>query len=236
VNTALAPEQYSRRSFLYRKLAALGAQFVEIDGAAVASQLAGNQDEAVSARVLALADLSLLRRVGFKGAGAADWLSAKGVLVPAINRLACQSDGALVLRLGANDIMVTTELQARSRLPDDLLAAWNALDNPPTAPRGFPVPRQEGYAWVLLSGAQAATCMAKICGVDLRAHKFDNGAIAQTSVARLGAVVARADINGTLAFHLFVDSASAEYFWDCVIDAMQEFGGKAVGIDALRAL
>jgi sarcosine oxidase subunit gamma len=78
--------------------------------------------------------------------------------------------------------------------------------------------------------------MAKICGVDLRAHKFDNGAIAQTSVARLGAVVARADINGTLAFHLFVDSASAEYFWDCVIDAMQEFGGKAVGIDALRAL
>lgn len=233
--TTLRPQDRPRRSFLYRKLVALNAQFLEVDGAAMAERI-GARDEGALARTLALADVSPLPRIGFKGAGAADWLASQGLSVPDINRLAQQADGSMVLRLGANDIMVTTGLDAASTRPATLLAAWQALENPPASPRGFPVPRQEGYCALILSGAQAASCLAKLCGVDLRPHRFEDGAIAQTSVARLSAVIARSDLNGTLAYRLYADSASAEYWWDCLIDAMQEFGGGVVGIAALRSL
>lgn len=235
MNTPLTPESLARRSFVYRKLAGLGARFLAANDAAVAAGF-GAADETAAARNLGLADLSPLRRVGFKGPGAADWLVAQGVTVPEINRCAAQADGAMLFRLGANDLMVTTDLGATAKLPENLLGGWAALENPPQSPRGFPMPRQEGFCWFVLTGQHAAAAMAKICGVDLRPHKFPVGTIAQTSVARLSAVAARDDINGTLAYHLFADSASAEYWWDCILDAMQEFGGRPVGIEALRAL
>lgn len=235
MNTPLTPQSRPRRSFVYRKLASLGARYLESNEAAVAASF-GGAEEAAAARDLGLADLSPLRRTGFKGPGAADWLLSQGVTVPEINRCAAQADGARLFRLGANDLMITTDLGATATLPERLSLAWAGLEDPPQSPRGFPMPRQEGFCWFVLSGRHAAAAMAKICGVDLRPHKFPVGAIAQTSVARLSAVVARDDINGTLAYHLFADSASAEYWWDCILDAMQEFGGRAVGIDALRSL
>lgn len=36
-------------------------------------------------------------------------------------------------------------------------------------------------------------------------------------------------------FHILRDRASAEYLWGALLDAMQEFGGKPVGADALLA-
>ena len=214
----------------------LDAHFVDCNDGALASAYTLATDEGGMARTLGLADLSPMRRVGFKGAGAVDWLKSQGVAMPEINCLARQQDGAMVFRLGANDVMITSDLGAAASLPDDLVRSWNGLDDPPREPRGFPMPRQDGFCWFVLSGKHAASCLAKLCAVDLRPHRFPIGSIAQTSVARLSAVVARDDLGDVLAFHLFSDSASATYWWDCLVDAMQEFGGNAVGIDALRSL
>ncbi|MDQ3560387.1 MAG: sarcosine oxidase, partial [Pseudomonadota bacterium] len=60
--------------------------------------------------------------------------------------------------------------------------------------------------------------------------------IAQTSVVRLTGIIIREDLAGTPAFHLLVDSASAEYVWDCLFDAMAEFGGKPAGLSTLLQL
>jgi sarcosine oxidase subunit gamma len=38
------------------------------------------------------------------------------------------------------------------------------------------------------------------------------------------------------AFHVLADSASAEYLWGCLLDAMAEFGGTPVGWAAVRQL
>ncbi|NFV82197.1 hypothetical protein [Magnetospirillum aberrantis] len=73
--------------------------------------------------------------------------------------------------------------------------------------------------------------LAKMCGVDLRRHVFADGAVAQTSVARLNAILIR---QGD-AVHLLADSASAEYLWDCVVDAMAEYGGAVAGAGHLLA-
>ena len=53
----------------------------------------------------------------------------------------------------------------------------------------------------------AADMFAKLCGVDLSPNRFAEGQVAQTSVARLSAIVIRSDTAGALAFHLLADSA-----------------------------
>jgi len=77
---------------------------------------------------------------------------------------------------------------------------------------------------------------AKICGVDLRPKSFADHAIAQTSVARTNCIVIRGDIGAMPAYHLLGDSASAGFVWSAVLDAMAEFGGVPVGLDALLRL
>lgn len=235
--SSIAPESLPRRSFVYRKLTQLGAQFAELNGAATAQTFGNTAAEIEQARQLALCDLSPLPRTGFKGPGAADWLASQGVAVPpAVNRATQQADGALVARIGTNDLMVLGDLSGQSMLPARLVEAWRKEPVPPDAPRGFPVPRQDGFCWLAITGKHADALLAKLCGVDLRPHKFQVGEIAQTSVARLSAVVIRNDLNATLAYYLFADSASAEYWWDCLIDAMQEFAGTPVGLKAVQGL
>ncbi|MGQ0658146.1 MAG: hypothetical protein ACT4NU_08650 [Chromatiales bacterium] len=235
--SSIAPESLLRRSFVYRKLLQLGAQFAEMNGAAIAQAFGNSAAETEQARKLALCDLSPLAHSGLKGPGAAEWLATQGVAVPpAVNRATQQTDGALVARIGTNDLMVLSDLSGQSTLPARLDEAWMTEPVPPDAPRGFPVPRQDGFCWFAVTGKHADAMLAKLCGVDLRPHKFQVGEIAQTSVARLSAVVIRNDLNATLAYYLFADSASAEYWWDCLIDAIQEFSGTPVGLKAVQSL
>jgi sarcosine oxidase subunit gamma len=56
--------------------------------------------------------------------------------------------------------------------------------------------------------------------------------VAQTQAMRLSVIVVRDD--GELpAWHLLGDSAAAGYAWDCLVDAMAEFGGRPAGSSAL---
>jgi sarcosine oxidase subunit gamma len=105
-----------------------------------------------------------------------------------------------------------------------------------TADGCYLVPRQDSHFRFMVTGRHAASAFAKICGVDLRPNTFEDLAIAQTSIAKSTAMVIRDDVGGTPAYHLLGDSASAGYMWDCLLDAMAEFGGRPVGLDALLAL
>ena len=77
---------------------------------------------------------------------------------------------------------------------------------------------------------------AKLCGVDLSPGKFDDLAIAQTSIARVSGIIIRDDRGEQLAYHLLCDCALAAYLWDCLVDAMIEFNGRLVGLAAIRSL
>ena len=46
----------------------------------------------------------------------------------------------------------------------------------------------------------------------------------------------RDDLADVRAFHLLADSASAEYWWECLLDAGAEHDMRVVGMDALRNL
>ncbi len=231
------PNAYARRSFLYRKLAAAGANYGEVGGAAVALDFGDPEGEARAARRLGLADLSVLPHTGFKGAGVVDWLRGQGVEVSEEpNWAPAQKGGGLALRQAAAEVMILGDLSGDGGWPERLKQAWWAEPVPPQNPRGFPMPRDETHAWLAVTGAHAAAMFAKLCGVDLRAPAFPQGRVAQTSIARLNGVIVRDDRGGDPFFHLLADCASAEYLWDCLLDAMAEFDGRPVGLTALRGL
>ncbi len=231
------PSAYTRRSSLYRKLAANGANFADVGGAAVALDFGDSEGEARAARRLGLADLSVLPHTGFKGAGVIQWLRGQGVEVSdEPNWAPQQHGGGLALRQAAAEVMILGDLSGDGGWPERLKAAWWAEPVPPQSPRGFPMPRDETHAWLALTGTHAAALLAKLCAVDLRPPAFPQGRVAQTSIARLNGVIVRDDRGEVPFFHLLADCAAAEYLWDCLRDAMAEFDGRPVGLAALRGL
>ena len=229
---SLAPDSLPRRSFIYRELAALGANFAEVAGCACAMDFGDAEGEAAVGRTLALCDLSSLRRCGFKGPRTLEWLSEQGIRVGEADNMAYrQEDGSLAARLAPTEVLVLGDLDGGG--PCEALAAACSIDR---APGTYPVPRAGANAWFLVSGADAPAMFAKLCGVDLRPRKFAPAAIAQTSVARLNGIVIRDDLGATTAYHLLADGAAAGFLWSCLLDAMAEFEGQPVGLTAVRRL
>jgi sarcosine oxidase subunit gamma len=235
---ALAPVAHLRRSFVYRVLQAAGARFVTVNGGAVAIDFGRPvEQETAQARHLGLADLSVLPRTGFKGTGTVEWLAGQSLAIGAdSNRAYRQAGGELAARLAPTEVFLIDSLDGTGELMQRLNASWSWGSERPRRLIGYPMPRSESHAWFTVSGELAPTMFAKICGIDLRPHRFPEGAIAQTSVAKMSAIIIRADLGAVPGFHVLADSASAEYLWHCVIDAMEEFNGVPVGLAALRRL
>ena len=218
-----------RRSFIHRKLVARGARFAEINGGLVPLQY-GDREESSAAARLGLADLSLLPRTGFKGLKVIPALEAKGTELTVPNQAVRQADAGLAAVLAMTEVLILAPLSGDDGQIRMLERGWS-LDQ---ADGCYLAPRQDSHFWFALTGAKASAMFAKLCGVDLRLDRFPDLHIAQTSIARSNGIVIRADLGALPAFHLLGDSASAEYMWDCLLDAMSEFGGRPVGLEVLQ--
>lgn len=235
--TGLDPATLKRRSFIYRKLAAAGAEFAEVNGGAVAMRYPGKGDEAAAARRMALADLSVLPHWGLKGRGTMEWLAAQGLVIGAdSNKAYPQSGGELAAKLAPSEIFLLDSLAGTGALIGRLNDAWKWAASAPRPQQGYPTPRQDSHAWFMVTGSHAPEMFSKICGVDLRPAHCPIGTIAQTSVAKMSAIIIRADLGQTSAYHVLADIASADYLWGCLEDAIAEYDGRIVGLAALRAL
>ena len=231
VPSSTAPQDALRRSFHYRDLVAAGARFRPLGDSTIAADY-GGEDESAAARVLGLVDLSPLPRAGFKGPKMADWLASRGAALGAeSNRAYPITGGTLAARLAPGEVLLLGGLGGDSGPIAALEQAWSY-----DAAGVWPVPRRDASFWFAVTGEKSAAMFEKICGVDLRPKSFADHAIAQTSVARTNCIVIRGDIGGMPAYHLLGDSASAGFVWSAVLDAMAEFGGVPVGLDALLRL
>lgn len=178
---------------------------------------------------LALADFSLGPRFGVKGAGAFAWLKGQKFSVPKANNRATKSAGKLVARLSPNEALILVEA-GRNPIP----RLEKALP-PAGKSNAYPIPRAETHAWFRIAGNDAPAMFAKLCAIDLRTKSFPDLGVAQTLVAQVSAIIIREDVSRTPAFHLLADSASALYLWDCLTDAMAEFGGAVLRGQAMTA-
>ncbi|MDE2991325.1 MAG: sarcosine oxidase [Chloroflexota bacterium] len=212
---------------------AAGAVVGEHAGVTAVTDYGDPEAEIAASRRLGLADLSPLARVGFRGPGAREWLAARGVELPdEPNRARVQPDGSIAIARSWTEALVLGALRGADSVCDRLEAG--AADGHRV--RAYSLPRFDGMFWFALTGASAVDCLAKLCGVDMRESAFPVGSVAQTSLARLNAVIVRVDLGDMPVFHLLGDSASAEYAWASLLDAMQEFDGRPVGLRALHAL
>lgn len=222
---ALNPQDVKERSPLYRKH--VGACLGRLGETVIVASYGG--DEAAQARRCGLVDLTNLARVGFRGTDAAAWLEGRGFSLPqAPNQVVTQADGSHVARLSQTEYLLLGSLGDAGERVAREEAGWTFGEA-----ANYLLPRQDSHAWLLLTGAHVAQVMAKLCGVDLRPEAFPRGAVAQTSAARINVIVINAGPDELPCFQILCDRASVNYFWDAVLDAMLEFDGKPVGIDAL---
>lgn len=177
---------------------------------------------------LVISDLSEMPRLGFKGRGTLPAMQARGLqLENKPNRAFRQADRSLCLVLAASEVFLLGAPGSNNSLTE-LENNWRIEDNENT----YPMPRRHSHAWFALDGDAAPELFSKICAVDLRPHNFNDLAIAQTSVARLNAIVLRADTNERTIYHLLADSAASSYMLSCLKDAAGEFSGRIMDASA----
>ena len=226
MSTIKISEPSSQRSFVSRKLDAVA--FKAIGAGTLVTKVVSKENSTTLAMNLALIDLSPATRIGFRGLHAKSHLDDAKVAVPSQpNKMELSDDNALMtLRLSDNEYWV---LDASTSMSEKL----HELSAVPVPESCYRLYCQDSHAWLMLTGQFIEQTMAKICGVDLRKLAFPLNAIVQTSVAKVNAIIVRHEINKIPVFSVLSDSASAEYLWDALLDAMAEFDGHVVGIDAL---
>jgi sarcosine oxidase subunit gamma len=223
----IKPENFSKRSLAYRQLS--DAEYIERSQGAVVYRIKGVNSTDVGCP--SLLDLSLVSRTGFRGDNAEKHLQKIGLPVPAKpNQSSIGDKGELILRLSQKEFWVLDGVT----IEDDSFTKVNQLELP--TENCYSLFCQDSHAWFMLTGSYLADIMAKLCGVDLRNDVFPLGSIAQTSVARVNAIVVSHEVNSLPVFSLLSDSASSEYLWNALLDAMQEFNGSIDGLNALNSI
>jgi sarcosine oxidase subunit gamma len=183
---------------------------------------------------MGLADLSTQDRVGFKGPDSLRWAQHLGLTPPdQPNRSSQQDDGSLVARLSHEELLILGN--PCSTAPGMAKLQLEQCGNHELT-QVYLLPRRDSHCWFWITGTHAPTLFSKVCGVDLRLHKFSIGHIAQTSLARLSAIIIRRDAGTTPGYYVLSDLSSAEFLWTCLLDAMAEYDGAPIGIAAVRQL
>ena len=159
-----------------------------------------------------LRDCTLNARFGVRGANARSWLESQPITCPdQPNRIVNHNESILVMALSHREFWVLdTEKATGTQMPES-----QAL-----GPDTYPLFCQHSHAWLVLSGADRAEVMAKLCGVDLREAALPLSHVAQTQMARINAVIAHHTLAGQAVFSLFVDASLAQYAIEALGDAI----------------
>jgi len=213
----------SRLSPVHDRLAALAPCWGLIDGMAVAETV--TPDDAARARVLALADLSYLRKAGFKGPQAATWLGGLGVPVPAeFNTWNELAGGGLIARLAVSEFFIEDA-------PGGGRAAELARAQPPAGV--YPVLRQDaGFA---LAGARVHELLLQTCSFDFAGLGESDCSAVMTSMTGVSVLVVR-QRRQPPCYRIWCDATFAPYLWDTLLEIAAELGGGPVGSTAIAAV
>lgn len=177
-----------------------------------------NSENLVNTSSQTLQDQTAFMRAGVRGPQAEFFLSGLGIEVPCTPNSAIKTDtGEWILKLSKNEFWFLAPSLEGSPLITEM------LEKSKEAEGVYQLFCQHSHCQFSLAGKQLSTMMAKVCGVDLRPEKFSVGAIAQTSVARVNAIVVRTEADENEGFIVLSDVTSSEYLFGAILDAMQEF-------------
>jgi sarcosine oxidase subunit gamma len=167
---------------------------------------------------ITMSDISVNARVGFRGKGASYFLEANGFSVPGKpNQAKMTEQGICILRLSDSEFWLVDSNNSNQSAIESLELASNGQD------AVYRLYCQHSHGAFVISGASIAEMFAKVCAVDLSIHSFAEGAIAQTSVARVNAIIVRMKDDKSNIFLLLSDFTTTDYLWHSLADAAFEF-------------
>lgn len=180
--------------------------------------------ETDSDRSPSLINQTVFERAGVRGPNSLALLESIGLPVPAKPNTATVTEtGELLLRLSNTECWL---LSLRAGMNEKVNLLREAVQN---AEGVYSLYCQYSHAQLSLTGELSLTgnnlsaIMAKVCGVDLRENAFPTGSIAQTSIARVNAIVVRHQSEEQEQFVILSDITTSEYLWEALLDAMAEF-------------
>jgi sarcosine oxidase subunit gamma len=174
-------------------------------------------------------------RIGLKGAGAAAWLAAQGIFVPAAANTwvaaaepisagqICDADGLLVARLGASEFFV--EEGAAGQTAQRISRALDAR------PRDvYPVLRED---WAFrLGGADVHEVLAEVCNVDFAALSLDSNPLIMTLMIGVAVLVVPQSAAGGRHYRIWCDPSFGPYLSEALGAVVVECGGMSTGATA----
>jgi sarcosine oxidase subunit gamma len=172
---------------------------------------------------LALADCSFLPRTGLKGPGAADWLAASGVTVPAgANRWGRLHGGGLIGRLATSEFFIED-----GPLGDTGARVAAALGH--GAPGVYPVLRHD--AALALVGRDAPEVLAQTCSFPFAGTAADE--LVMTSIAGVSALVIPQRYEDSPLYRIWIDPTFGPYLFRTLLEITEELGGGPLGLERL---
>lgn len=206
-----------RESPLHAVCATRAPEWGTVNGMRVPLRFPG-EEPARLAR-LAVGDLSGLARAGVKGPGAADWLAAQGIPVPAApNSWAPLPGGGLVARLGLSEFLL------EDGPAGDTAVTFAAT---PTPPRAYPVLRQD--AALALRGGALPELLAQTCSVNFRALEAGRRPVVLTTMAGVAVTLIPSEEGGVAGCRVWCDGSYGFYLWRSLLGIAEELGGGAAG-------
>lgn len=165
-------------------------------------------------------DWTEVSRLGFRGPKAEAFLIAEQLPVPdQPNQALLDVSGIRVLRLSKSEFWLIDETQQNTQRLIEIEA--RGLQQQEV----YRLYCQHSQAMFVCHGIDCVNMFAKVCGVDLTQRAFAVNQIAQTSVARVNAIVVNVseNIEGTDRYFVLSDVSSSQHLWDALQDAADEF-------------
>jgi len=86
------------------------------------------------------------------------------------------------------------------------------------------IPFSHGRALFRITGDDSARMLEKVCGIDWSDSMTPDGAVVSASVALTTCDIIRNDGDGARSYLLMMDRSFAQYLFDALLDAGEEFG------------
>ncbi len=102
-------------------------------------------------------------------------------------------------------------------------AVWAFSDAVASAGHVNKIDLTHGRALFRITGPTSTSVLEKICSLDWADNMMPDGAATSASVAKVTCDIVRNDVEGVASYFLASDRSSAQYLFDAIIDAGQEF-------------
>ena len=238
-NTTGLAKRPPRLSPLHATHQELGASFVSRAGWEVPQAYTSPEEEAAAIREqVGLADLSSLGKLLLRGAAAAEilhgafgvsWVDT-GYVAGFATEDQTQSalDRSYLARLTADEFLLITSPGAEGAAARQIKGG--------RAARGLfltVVDQTSGLAGLAVVGSSGWYVLSKLCAFPLRPRDFPNHRVVQSSLAKVHTVIVRNNIGALPAYELYFERPYAEYLWNSIIDAGNEYRIMPIGWEAL---